>query len=305
MITEGDPCLTQRMRELLLARVCARVALRHRILAAAQLESPLKSEPMQSMQAGNCADRGVRSLMVAMSLGMSLGFLACADKPAPSPGEGPRDLPIADVVQDAAAPVYDLTTPDPAYEEYMNPDRGGPSPVAVGFLSVSATPDGECTVALPTAVEQALSAWNGSFKLWRDRDYANGGYLRICSADGPPLPFAFAGDWNADGVADVVVDGYDSARRALVAVMSAAGEPGRYTVSLILESALFSIPSAGEARWPTASVHIRRPRKTDPCTGEPPPFELVGDNFSISWDDKPSDTHYYDGAAWTTTNESC
>jgi hypothetical protein len=211
---------------------------------------------------------------------------------------------MASTTEDAARTTREVTLPDPEPSGEISTAERGPSAVARGFLRYAMNADMECTVALPAEIDAALMAWNRDFRLWRQVDYESFGGIVGCSDDHPP-PFAVAGDFNADGIADVVLHGHDRQQTAFVAITSSPAASSGYLVA-VLESSPVPPVESGQPLLPNHVVGVAAPRRTVPCEDdEEPPRVMAAENLYISVDDKSGMTYYMDLGQWKSIYEGC
>jgi hypothetical protein len=253
----------------------------------------------------NTARRGFSLSSVIASFGVTLALSGCAGEAAPSRSDdAARTLPMASTSEDSARTTREVTLPDPEPSDEISTAEHGPSAVARGFLRYAMNADRECTVALPAEIDAALTAWNADFRVWRQVDYESFGGTFGCSDDHPP-PFAVSGDFNADGIADVVLHGYDRQQTAFVAITSSPAVAGGYTLA-VLEA--YAVPplEGGRPRLPEYAVGVAPPRRTRPCMPDiEPPINLTADNLFIGLADKPGETFYMERGVWKRTYEGC
>jgi hypothetical protein len=74
-------------------------------------------------------------------------------------------------------------------------------------------------VGLPSRIQKVLTEYDSSFVTWRFDEYEDL-IQKTYQVTQHQLPFAIIGDFNNDGITDIILDGHDATNEYLLAVLS-------------------------------------------------------------------------------------
>ena len=80
--------------------------------------------------------------------------------------------------------------------------------------------DGEYKIILTQKMEAALKKYDSKFSAWRQQDYISSIANSPSSFSNRKTPFAVIGDFNGDGISDVVLSGHNAEYELLICIMS-------------------------------------------------------------------------------------
>ncbi|HEX7048734.1 MAG TPA: hypothetical protein VF188_00880 [Longimicrobiales bacterium] len=165
---------------------------------------------------------------------------------------------------------------------------GDPAPISQEpYLAMS---DSGPVLRLPAAMREALEAYAPEFRPWRLEEYE----VEAAAHAGPPerLPlFGTIGDFNADGVRDVALQGHDAAQEYFVVLLSDG--------AVFRAVELYRQPYHPDPDGPGRAAYLRRapPGKVDvpPMLEslEGPAPELVGDGIVEVFEGQASTLYYW------------